>query len=64
MSAKDAYAAALLRERDAMATHSKTDRVAAIDAELARIGVPVPGKADKAASDAPKPVKRTTTRKA
>lgn len=63
MSARESYIAALLREREAMATHSKADRVAAIDAELERVGAPVPKAAKAVADDAPKPVKRTTTRK-
>lgn len=32
------YVAALLRERAALEQHGKTDRVADVDAELARVG--------------------------
>lgn len=38
MTGQDAYVAALLRERAAMEQHGKADRVADVDAELARVG--------------------------
>ncbi len=57
----DTYTAALLRERAALVTHGLAARVKDVDAELARIGYVAES---SAAAEAPKPVKRTTTRKA
>lgn len=38
-TADEAYVAALLREREGYAKYGKTERVEAVDAELARLGV-------------------------
>jgi hypothetical protein len=38
----EAYVAALLREREGYARYDRADRVAAVDAELARLGVTRP----------------------
>ncbi len=40
--ADQAYAAALLREREGYARYGRTDRVAQVDAELERIGAAPP----------------------
>ncbi|MFE2041671.1 hypothetical protein ACFXAZ_12205 [Streptomyces sp. NPDC059477] len=48
-TADEAYAAALLRERDGYARQGRPDRVAAVDAELERLGVPAPDGRETAA---------------
>lgn len=43
-TADEAYVAGLLRERAAYLVYGRADRVAAVDAELARLGIKVDGR--------------------
>ncbi|MFE9098494.1 hypothetical protein [Streptomyces sp. NPDC007264] len=58
-TADEAYVAALLREREGYARHSRGERLAAVDAELARLGAGVPGGRETAVESRP----RRTARK-
>lgn len=58
-TADEAYVSALLRERDGYERHDRADRVAAVDAELKRLGVAVAGGKETAVESKP----RRTARK-
>lgn len=53
-TADEAYVASLLRERATYALYGRADRVAAVDAELARLGITVPGGKETAAESKPR----------
>lgn len=58
-SADEAHVAALLRERAGYARYERTDRVTAVDDELKKLGVAVPGPQETAVESKPR---RTATR--
>lgn len=58
-SADEAHVAALLREREGYERYERADRVAAVDDELKKLGVDVPGPQETAVESKPR---RTATR--
>jgi hypothetical protein len=53
-TAEEAYTAALLRERVGYARHNRADRLAAVDAELKRLGFAVAGGRETAVESKPR----------
>ncbi|MEU6490388.1 hypothetical protein ABZ890_08340 [Streptomyces sp. NPDC046984] len=58
-TADEAYVSALLREREGYAIHDRADRVAAVDAELKRLGVNYVGGKETAAESKPRRTARS-----